>query len=107
MLSTLLQCSIVIVMQIKLFVILVVVVLVAVEDVPSTFFISFPLCRPFLTSMNQNFCTNCIYVCLEKSMTKNNVTENVLRSSESFSIDDVNGNGRASNQEFDWLNEEK
>ena len=28
---------------------------------------------------------------------------------ESFSIDDVNGNGngRASNEEFDWLNEEK
>ena len=26
---------------------------------------------------------------------------------ESFSIDDVNGKDRASNEEFDWLNEEK
>ena len=26
---------------------------------------------------------------------------------ESFSIDDVNSNDRASNEEFDWLNEEK
>ena len=26
---------------------------------------------------------------------------------ESFSIDDVNGNDRTSNEEFDWLNEEK
>ena len=92
MLSTLLQCSIVIVMQIKLFVIVVVVVLVAVEDVPSTFFISFPLCRPFSTCMNQNFCTNCIYVCLEQSMSKNNVIE---RSLASLSIDDVNGNDKS------------
>ena len=26
---------------------------------------------------------------------------------ESFSINDVNGNDTASNEEFDWLNEEK
>ena len=26
---------------------------------------------------------------------------------ESFSIDDVNGKDRASNEEFDWLNEKK
>ena len=86
MLSTLLQRCLAIVMQIKLSVVVV--------DVPSTFFISFPNGRPFSTCMNQNFCTNCIYVFLEQSVSKNNVTE---RSSESFGIDDVNGNGRASN----------
>ena len=90
----LLQCFIVIVMQIKLTVVVVVVVVVVAVDVPSTFFISFPLCRPFSTCMNQNFCTNCIYVCLEQSMSKNNVIE---RSLASLSIDDVNGNDRASN----------
>ena len=88
----LLHSFIVIVMQIKLTVVVVVVV-----DVPLIFFISFPLCRPFSTYMHQNFCTNCIYVCLEQSMSKTDVTENVLHSSESFGIDDVNGNGRASN----------
>ena len=31
-------------------------------------------------------------------------TEDAL---ESFSFDDVNGNDRASNEEFDWLNEKK